>query len=407
MTAGFHHTRWQTSRLADCVDAVSTGPFGSLLHKDDYVRDGTPVINPINLRDGQIIHNPVVTVADALAKQLNSYRVRAGDILVARRGDIGRCGLVLPSQDGWICGTGCFVIRTGQAVDPQFLTLLLGSPIYRTALEAVSTGTTMLNLSNKALSNLIISLPPLEEQKRIVAVLDQAFAALDRARALAEANLADAEELFRVQREAMFDGAEKGWPSTTIGAVCDRFEYGTSAKSQPTGSVPVLRMGNLQAGRLDWSDLVFTDRADDIRKLSLEPGDILFNRTNSVDHVGKTAIYRGEQPAIFAGYLIRLHRKEALIDAEFLNLYLNSDRARDYGRSVMGKSVNQANISASKLAFYPIDLPTLDEQAEIAQTLNMLSDQVDNVRAKYRTKLQSIDELRQSLLHKAFAGELT
>lgn len=250
-------------------------------------------------------------------------------------------------------------------------------------------------------------LPPLEEQKRIVAVLDQAFAALDRARALAEANLADAEETFRLQRESMLDGTAKGWTRAIIGEICDRFEYGTSAKSQPKGQMPVLRMGNLQGGRLDWSDLVFTDNADDIRKLRLEAGDVLFNRTNSIDHVGKTAIYRGERPAIFAGYLIRLHRKKSLVDAEFLNLYLNSDRAREYGRSVMGKSVNQANISASKLASYPIALPTLAEQVEIARSLNMLAVQVDGVRARYQAKLSELADLRQSLLQKAFAGELT
>ncbi len=116
----------------------------------------------------------------------------------------------------------------------------------------------------------------------------------------------------------------EGWVEKKLGDVCEKVEYGSSAKSQPEGKIPVLRMGNIQNGSIDWKDLAYTTNQEEIDKYLLQHNDVLFNRTNSAEHVGKTAIYKSEMPAIFAGYLIRIHRKKDLIDADFLNYYLNS-----------------------------------------------------------------------------------
>lgn len=97
-------------------------------------------------------------------------------------------------------------------------------------------------------------------------------------------------------------------------------EYGSSAKSNVKGDIPVLRMGNLQDGELNWSDLVYTNDESEIEKYALDPGDVLFNRTNTIDLVGKTSIYRGERPAIFAGYLIRIRVDPSRLDSEYLNV---------------------------------------------------------------------------------------
>ncbi len=390
MTAAVDYTRWRTIRLADCVDAVSTGPFGSLLHKDDYVRDGIPVINPINLRDGRIIHSPEVTVAGALAKQLNGYRVRAGDILVARRGDIGRCGLVLPSQDGWICGTGCFVIRTGQAVDPQFLTLLIGSPIYRTALEGLSTGTTMLNLSNKALSNLEISLPPLEEQKRIVAVLDQGFVALDRARALAEANLADAEEFFDswASDALRLKGVDR--PTVYLPDISENLDRSrvpiTKADRKP-GNVPYYGA----SGEVDRvADFIF----DEDLLLVSEDGANLLARTYPIAFSisGKSWVNNHAHVLRFANPT----------DQEYVRLYLNSIPLDDFVSGMAQPKLNQKALNS-----IPIPFPPGEERARIVEKAAEISAASVAAMGIYDAQLTDVAELRQSLLQKAFAGELT
>lgn len=96
--------------------------------------------------------------------------------------------------------------------------------------------------------------------------------------------------------------------------------YGSSAKSDKEGKIPVLRMGNIQNGKIDWSDLVYSSNDDEIKKYTLEKNDVLFNRTNSPELVGKTAIYKGEQKAIYAGYLIKM-RCSTHLNPDFLNLY--------------------------------------------------------------------------------------
>ena len=269
------------------------------------------------------------------------------------------------------------------------------------------TGATMQHVTKGSMEARNICLPPLDEQKRIVAILDEAFEGIDAAKANAEKNVANAHELFENRLAALFAHPQKYWQTTTLGEVCDGVEYGTSSKSRKQGELAVLRMGNIQNGAIDWSDLVYSSDENEAVKYRLEKGDILFNRTNSAELVGKSAIYRGERPAIFAGYLIRVHYKRDIIDGEFLNYFLNSPAARNYGKTVMGKSVNQANISGSKLKDYPFAFPSKNEQKEIADGLRQLQEHSSNLASVYERKIQSFEELQQSFLHRAFAGELT
>ena len=132
----------------------------------------------------------------------------------------------------------------------------------------------------------------------------------------------------------------------------------------------------------------------------------MFNRTNSPELVGKTAIYKGEIPAIFAGYLIRIHRKGNLLDADYLNYFLNSEMAFSYGKSVVISSVNQANINGTKLKGYPIPLPPIIEQQSIVQKLDALSAETKKLETIYQQKLNDLEELKMSVLQKAFNGEL-
>ncbi|CAK0781632.1 type I restriction enzyme, S subunit [Gammaproteobacteria bacterium] len=198
----------------------------------------------------------------------------------------------------------------------------------------------------------------------------------------------------------------KKWKWKKLGDLCDDVEYGSSAKSKKEGKVPVLRMGNIQDGQLDWENLVYTDDKDEIKKYLLKHNDVLFNRTNSPELVGKTAIYKSEMPAIFAGYLIRIHRKEDLLDADYLSYFLNSQIAFDYGKTVVISSVNQANINGTKLKSYPIPAPSLSEQKTIVAKLDNLHEETQRLATLYQQKLAALDELKKSLLHQAFSGEL-
>ena len=155
---------WLNKPLGDCVNAISTGPFGSLLHKSDYVFGGTPLVNPINIAGEEIVSNPNKTVSTETVDRLHAYKLRENDIVIARRGEIGRCAVVQKDQSGWLCGTGCFIIRPSKSTDPHYLTHLLRSAHYRKQLEGVSDRATMPSISNSDLSSLVVVLPPITEQ---------------------------------------------------------------------------------------------------------------------------------------------------------------------------------------------------------------------------------------------------
>jgi type I restriction enzyme S subunit len=183
-------------------------------------------------------------------------------------------------------------------------------------------------------------------------------------------------------------------------------EYGTSAKSSEFGQVPVLRMGNIQNGKFDWGDLVYTSDTAEIEKYLLKKDDVLFNRTNSPELVGKTAIYKGERPAIFAGYLIRVNQLPELVIADYLNYFLNCHTAKVYGNSVKTDGVNQSNINGEKLKNYPFPLCSLPEQHAIVQEIETRLSVCDKMAQDIDEALEKAEALRQSILKKAFEGKL-
>lgn len=192
------------------------------------------------------------------------------------------------------------------------------------------------------------------------------------------------------------------WDVLPLGKLVRSVEYGSAAKSDVKGAVPVLRMGNLQGGKIDWSDLVYTDDIDEINKYRLQSGDVLFNRTNTIDLVGKTSIYEGDCPAIFAGYLIRINVVPELLDSRFLNYVLNTEFSRKYSAKVLSVAVGQANINGQKLKTYPIPLPpTTTEQESIAQALT----DVDALLAGLDQMITKKRDLKQAAMQQLLTGK--
>ncbi|CAC9615522.1 Type I restriction-modification system, specificity subunit S [uncultured Gammaproteobacteria bacterium] len=293
--------------------------------------------------------------------------------------------------------------KNDKEINQEFLNLQflhLNDYIY-----SLARGAAQKNLNVPIFRKLEIHYPrSLKAQKRIVAILDKTFAEITKAETIATTNLQNAKELFESYLQGVL--SDKRWTIVKLNNVCEKVEYGSSSKSLAVGELPVLRMGNIQDGRLAWDDLKFSNNKEDNKKYILKHNDVLFNRTNSPEWVGKTAIYKSEMPAIFAGYLIRIHRKKDLLNADYLNYYLNSQMARNYGNTVIISSVNQANINGTKLKKYPIPLPTLKKQKEIVQKLEQLQSQVKKLEIIYQQKIIDLSELKKSILQKAFNGEL-
>ncbi len=186
--------------------------------------------------------------------------------------------------------------------------------------------------------------------------------------------------------------------------VCE-LKYGTSEKSSSVGKIAVLRMGNItNVGTIDYSNLVYSSNDEDIEQYSLEKDDLLFNRTNSSEWVGKTAIYKEEQPAIYAGYLIRI--RPLLISSDYLNTVMNSGYYRDWCYDVKTDAVNQSNINAQKLSQLMIPIPPLKEQGRIVAEMDKWISLIDIVKNGKDDLLTIIKQAKSKILNLAIRGKL-
>ena len=168
---------WEEKQLGD-VCAFRTGPFGSALHKSDYISDGVPLVNPMHIVEGTIIPTRDMTVTVYAAHRLSEFLLREGDVIIGRRGDMGRCAVVRPSQHGWLCGTGSLIVRVVRDAVPEFIQRILSSRQVITAIENSSVGTTMTNLNQGVLRQLSLRLPEPSEQAAIASVLSDMDAEL-------------------------------------------------------------------------------------------------------------------------------------------------------------------------------------------------------------------------------------
>ncbi|MGD0518001.1 MAG: restriction endonuclease subunit S [Thermoguttaceae bacterium] len=398
---------WRTKTLEDACQ-FSNGLWKG--EKPPFVNVG--VIRNTNFTKEGTLDDSDIAYLDVEAKKLENRRLQFGDIILEKSGGgpkqpVGRVAL-FDKEDGdfsFSNFTAALRVLDPHELDFRFLHKFL----YWTYLSGVTEGmqthsTGIRNLNGDAYKAIKITFPPLPEQRRIVGILDEAFEGIATAKANAEKNLQNARTIFESHLQSLL--LSKKWKQKTLGDVCDRVEYGSSAKSKKEGKIPVLRMGNIQDGKLDWEKLVYSDDKVEIEKYRLKHNDVLFNRTNSPELVGKTAIYKSEMPAIFAGYLIRIHRKEDLLDADYLNYFLNSEMALRYGKTVTISSVNQANINGAKLKGYPIQVPPISEQRTIVKKLDLLATETQRLASLYQRKIAALDELKKSLLHQAFTGQL-
>jgi len=173
---------WTQSTLGQLCDAgggsVQTGPFGSQLHASDYVPVGIPTVMPTNIGDNRIIKEGIARIRLTDAERLSRYRLRTGDIVYSRRGDVERRALVRAAEHGWLCGTGSLRVRVGDGADSTWLSYYLGHPEVRAWIVRHAVGATMANLNSAILSALPVAVPPSDVQRaiaRILGLLDDAI----------------------------------------------------------------------------------------------------------------------------------------------------------------------------------------------------------------------------------------
>lgn len=387
-----------------------------------------------------------------------------GDVLLAKitpSMENGKAAIAYGLKNGLGCGTTeLHVLRPIGGINPFYIYHFIHQETFRREAAQNMTGTAgQLRVPSSFIENKSIPLPPLDEQHRIVAKLEKILSIVDTCRQRLEkiplilkrfrqSVLAAAcsgrltedwreknssvesvnkiletlyrtrlsltkssvekekiESIYQYQEENNSSELPSNWVYVALNKLCKSFDYGTSSKSRPIGKVPVLRMGNIQNGEIDWDDLVYSSDEAEIKKYLLKPNTVLFNRTNSPELVGKTAIYRGEQEAIFAGYLIRINSYEEL-NSEYLNYCLNTIYAKEFCLKEKTDGVSQSNINAQKLGRFEVPFCSMFEQKEIVRCVKALFNLADQLETRYQKAKSYVDKITQSILAKAFRGEL-
>ena len=171
---------WVWASLSQLVDLIQIGPFGSLLHKSDYISGGIPLINPTHIKNLKIEPDYNLTITEGKLSDLQKYVMSEGDIVIGRRGEMGRCALVSDKENGWLCGTGSLFIRVLQSLNPEFYTWVLSSKRTKDFLAEFSVGTTMQNLNQKILHSIPVPLLPENEQAAASDMLHSEYDRIDK-----------------------------------------------------------------------------------------------------------------------------------------------------------------------------------------------------------------------------------
>jgi len=192
--------------ITKIVDDIRIGPFGTMLHKSDYIIGGIPVINPQHIKNNVIFSSENITVSNEKAQELNSYKLKINDIVMGRRGEMGRCAAITEKEDGWICGTGSILFRLKPEFDAVFYAQILSSPDVVHYLEENATGTTMKNLNENIVKHILVPYITKQHQQIIAKKVDSTLSICDSIEQTVNTALQQAKALRQSILKKAFEG---------------------------------------------------------------------------------------------------------------------------------------------------------------------------------------------------------
>ena len=377
----------QRVRLGDIADVAFSGV-------DKRTVEGELPVQLCNYTD--VFYNRRISAgmdlmnATATPSERDRWTLRMGDVLFIKDSEtpdeIGIPALVADDLPGVLCSYHLGLARPREnIVDGGFFTDALTSSESRKQFARIANCVTRFGLTLDATKALPILLPPLPEQRAIAAVLDSIYDTIEGAATVIAATEGLRDALFHdlltrglPGRHTEFRDAPglctipADWDVVQLGDVLESTTYGTNSPLSADGATPVLRMNNLQDGKIDLTDVRRANLSEkETKDLNLARGDILFNRTNSLDLVGQVAVIRNlSTPMSFASYLVRLRVKEERANPFWLTALLWSDDCRARIRKFATPGVSQATVNPTSLKTLMIPLPPLGEQQAIAATLD-------------------------------------
>lgn len=333
--------------------------------------------------------------------------VRSGDVLFATiRPTLQRIAVVPPELDRQVCSTGYFVLRPCNEIEHRFLFYSLFTEQFMGAMEGLQKGASYPAVTDAEVRAQLLSYPPLPEQQRIVAILDEAFEGIATAKANAEKNLQNARQVVNWQLEKVFTDAGPGWIKKRLQDVCERITDGThQTPTYYNQGVVFLSSRNVTSGKIDWDNIKYIDTKQHLemhRRVAPRVDDILLAKNGTT---GIAAMV--DRDVVFDIYVsLALIRPLACVLPAFLLHFINSPVAKHQFNKRL-KGVGVPNLHLQEIREVLVTFPeSQQEQEKVVKRLDALQGEVGNLTNVYKRKLSALDELKKSLLHQAFTGQL-
>ena len=364
-------------KLCDVCEFINGDRGKNYPSSKDFVDKGIPFINAGHIQNNDISFENMNYISKEKFNKLGSGKVKKNDILYCLRGSLGKNAIV-NIEEGAIASSLVILRSKTEDIDVNYLIKYLNSNYIKEQILKYNNGSSQPNLSAASVKNFNIYLPNYEKQKEISRILDKAQQLIDKRKEQIEA----LDELVKSKFIDMFGSPAtnpKGWKVTTIGNITTDVRYGTSKPAVEGGKYPYLRMNNITYnGYLDLDNLKYIDIEDDeLEKCIVRKGDVLFNRTNSAELIGKTCVFDLEEPMIIAGYIIRVRLINEVLPI-YISMFLNSDFGKELLKGMAKGAVNQANINAQELKSIKIAIPPIEFQNQFADFVK----QVDKLKFK-------------------------
>ncbi len=393
---------WTQFSLGDVVEVAAGNPAPQ--DASDFCKDGALFIRMQDVGREHHTTNLIESTDKITENAIKKYRLRlfpAGSILIPKSGaSINLNHRAILGQDAYVVSHLAVLVPNHERLISEYL--YYWSLTYDPRNQAQTTSLPSLPIS--LIKNAKISIPHLPEQRRLVDILSRAEGIVCLRREAQKKT----QELIPALFLDMFDDPAtnpRGWPVVTIGQVIESADYGSSKKASDDGTgFPIIRMGNVDyAGYLDLSDLKYVDfLPEEVEHYRLQEGDLLFNRTNSKELVGKTGLWNESCEAVAASYFIRVRVQRDRLNPFYLWAFMNTSHMKKILFETARGAIGQANINARELRAFQIGIPSLALQDSFEQRCR----DVFSIQSQQSIALEKAEATFQSLLHRAFSGRI-
>ncbi|MFH8359560.1 restriction endonuclease subunit S [Streptomyces anulatus] len=400
------HTPHEISGLEK--GALVIGPFGSNLKTSDYRDEGVPLVFVKDIR-AKNFSSPRAFVSTAKAAELGVHEVQPGDILITKMGDPPGDVALYDADVPGIITADCIRLRPASGFDCRFLLHAFRTPDVRRQVNEITTGAAQQKVSlDRFRTRLHISAPPLAEQKRIAAVLDQLEAL--RAKRRGAITLLDdlAQSIFLDMFGELFSGEAVAPEAVSLSSVAEIASGITKGRKAPIGElakIPYLAVINVQDRRLELSTVkVMEVSSAEIERFKLKVDDLLLTEGGDPDKLGRGTLWGGQIPICLHQnhvFRVRISNSEK-VDPFYLNWIISSDYGKRYFLKVAKQTTGIASINKTQLSAFPLILPEMVQQKLFRKRLQAVQEQ----KHAHQRHLATLDELFESVQQRAFAGKL-